>query len=236
MSSLSSNLDPGISTPLSTQNLAQFSLLNPDIEFSQSDSDTESYYSGSSVHFDIHPHLGTTYSWANQIEETEKLENPDEYNFMGYCPTTIGDKFDNGKYVILNKLRNGEDFTVWLAQDTLIDKEYVELKILTASATKTTNEQGVIDYLKSNNNPKHPGHKYIAFPIRWFNIESLNGIHLCVISEIIGYNLQMCKNYNRPNYNFPIHTTRAIIAQVALGLDYLHSLKICHGGILDLYI
>lgn len=129
--------------------------------FSSSGTDVQSLHSSSSIIRDIIPHLGTTYAWA-WFENPEEVENVDRYHHGDYHPTHIGDKFHNDTYVVLNKLRHGASSTGWLAQNTLIDGEYVALKILTAEASKTTNEHNIIAHLQSKSNPQNPGHANVA--------------------------------------------------------------------------
>lgn len=179
----------------------------------------------------IIPHLSEkTYEWA-WFEECYDFENVDRYCPGGYHPTLIGDKFNNDKYVVIGKLGHGSTSTVWLAKNTLTDGEYVALKILTAEATKTTDEHKIIDHLRSKSNPKHPGHQYVASSLDSFWFSGPNGCHLCLIGEVVGSSLRDCIDINEPPCYFPIKTSRAIAAQVILGVAYLHSLGICHGGI-----
>ena len=192
---------------------------------------TESLQASSSIERYIVPHLSEeTYVWA-WFEECHKFEKVDRYCPGGYHPTLIGDKFDKDTYVVINKLGRGYTSTVWLAKNTLIDGEYVALKILTAEATKTTIEHNIIAHLQSKSNPKHPGHSYVASSLGSFGFSGPNGYHLCLIGEVVGGSLQECVEEGEPDWYFPIKTSRAIAAQVILGVAYLHSLGICHGGI-----
>ena len=195
--------------------------------FASSDTETQS---SPSVIRDIIPHHGTTYVWA-WFDDPDEAENVNRYRPGGYHPTHIGDKFHNDKYVVVNKLGHGTSSTVWLAQNTLIDGEYVALKILTADASKTTNEHNIRAHLQSKSNPQHPGHAYVASSLGWFCFSGPNGYHLCLVGEVVGCNLQKCKQIGLPTWTFPIKVSRAIAAQVILGLTYLHSLGVCHGGI-----
>ena len=179
---------------------------------------------------EIIPHHGTIYTWA-EFDNPDELENVNRYRPGGYHPTHIGDKFHNDKYLVVHKLGHGTSSTVWLAQNALIDGEYVALKILTADASKTTNEHHIGAHLQSNGNPQHPGHAYVASSLDWFCFSGPNGRHLCLVGEVVGCDLQKCKDICLPTWTFPIETSRAIAAQVILGLTYLHSLGLCHGGI-----
>lgn len=191
--------------------------------------DVESLQSSPSSR-EIIPRHGTTYAWP-WFENPDEVEGADRYCAGGYHPTHIGDRFYNGRYVILNKLGHGTSSTVWLAQNTLFDGEYVALKILTAEASNTTNEHKIRAHLQSKSNPKHPGHAYITSSLGSFYFSGPNGYHLCLVDEVVGCNLDKCKQSGLPMWTFPIKASRAIIAQVILGLSYLHSLGVCHGGI-----
>lgn len=50
---------------------------------------------------------------------SEDEEDEVDYRIGGYHPVVLGDKFKNGRYVILRKLGWGHFSTVWLAEDTL---------------------------------------------------------------------------------------------------------------------
>lgn len=194
--------------------------------------DVESLQSSPSIR-EIIPHHGTTYTWA-WFENPEEVEKVDCYCAGGYHPTHIGDKFHDGKYVVLNKLGHGTSSTVWLAQNTLIEGEYVALKILTAEASNTFNEHNIRAHLQSKRNPQHPGYAYVASSFGSFYFSGPNGYHLCLVDEAVGCNLEKCKQSGLPIWTFPIKASRAIVAQVILGLSYLHSLGVCHGGIVIL--
>ncbi|MCJ1343707.1 hypothetical protein MMC31_001903 [Peltigera leucophlebia] len=222
MSSLTSNPDTGTSPTSSANVKAPLSIWNIDEKTLQSII--------SSTEREIVPHLGFTYSWES-MEDPEGIERADGYCPGGYHPTLIGDKFNNGKYIVHGKLGWGTSSTVWLAQNTLIEGEYVALKILTAEATKTTNEQKIMAHLQSRSNPDHPGYPYVASSLDWFWFSGPNGHHLCLVNEVVGCSLQMSKDYGEPNCYFPIKASRAIAAQVILGLAYLHSLGVCHGDL-----
>lgn len=46
-------------------------------------------------------------------------EDPRDYKAGGYHPVSIGDRFKDGRYIIVRKLGWGHFSTVWLARDTL---------------------------------------------------------------------------------------------------------------------
>lgn len=165
-------------------------------------------------------------------DNEDDVEYSGFYCHGGYHPTLIGDTFENGQYVVVHKLGHGAKSTVWLARNTLVPGEYVALKILTAIDSETTNEQNIVAHLHAKSNPRHPGYPYVAASLTgWFRFLGPNGYHLCLVGEVIGCSLQKCKRDGDPRCVFPINTSRAIAAQVILGLAYMHSLGVCHGGI-----
>lgn len=95
----------------------------------------------------------------------------------------IGDKFHKDTYVVLNKLGQRDISTLWLAQNTLIDGEYVALKILTAEASKTTNAYNIRAHIQSKSNPKQPGQACVTSSLGWLCISGPNEYHLCLMGE-----------------------------------------------------
>lgn len=59
-----------------------------------------------------------------------------------------------------------------------------------------------------------------------FSIEGLNGRHLYII-----YKATSTRIYDEGRNNlYPVKTTRIIVAQVPLGLDYIYTCRIVHAG------
>lgn len=56
------------------------------------------------------------YSDTDSMISNEE-EDLEDYRKGGYHPVSIGDKFSNGRYVIIRKLGWGHFSTVWLARD-----------------------------------------------------------------------------------------------------------------------
>jgi serine/threonine-protein kinase SRPK3 len=50
-------------------------------------------------------------------EQSDEEEEEEDYKKGGYHPVSIGDRFDNGRYVVVRKLGWGHFSTVWLALD-----------------------------------------------------------------------------------------------------------------------
>lgn len=58
------------------------------------------------------------YSDIESIHSDEE-EDLEDYKKGGYHPVNIGDRFDNGRYIVLRKLGWGHFSTVWLSLDIL---------------------------------------------------------------------------------------------------------------------
>lgn len=160
------------------------------------------------------------------IGNTE-LEDLECYKAGGFHPTIIGDTFQGGRYRVVHKLGHGGYSTVWLARDQESDR-YVALKILGAWEFGTSKEAGILHRLQSSDAPI-TGQEFIPRLLDHFTIEGPNGKHTCVVLEPAGCNLAAAKDCSVHRL-FPVETARSIAAQVIMGLAFLHSRGICHGG------
>lgn len=155
------------------------------------------------------------------------LEDFEDYTLGGYHPTVIGDQFHNGRYEVVHKLGFGGYSTIWLAQDKHLQR-YVSLKILVATESSKTTEGRVLRMLCSGN-PSHPGQRLIPHLLDEFLFDGPNGRHVCLVQEPAGSSVAISKE-DSVNFMFPIETARSIVAQLIMGVSYLHSRGVCHGG------
>ena len=162
-----------------------------------------------------------TYQWQEGVETLEG------YCPGGYHPTYIGDKYLHGRYEIVHKLGHGSYSTVWLAKDHL-ETRYVALKILVAAVSEKSSESRILRALNSGK-PDHQGRAYVPSLLADFVINGPNGRHLYIVSEAAGYSVAQSKEAST-NWKFPVNVARAISAQALLGLDYIHSCGVVHGG------
>ncbi|OJI88158.1 hypothetical protein ABZX51_009210 [Aspergillus tubingensis] len=161
----------------------------------------------------------------------DSVENLEGYIPGGYHPTSINDEFCHGRYIIIHKLGYGSYSTVWLACDRH-KNQYVALKIVTAesSTVKSRLESRILQYLQTgDDSASHPGRKYIhSSLLDEFSFDGPNGHHVCLVNEVAGCSVAEAKE-NIPNLMFPLDIAKAIIAQVIMGVDYMHSLGVGHG-------
>ena len=180
------------------------------------------------------------YHWLDDVENLEK------YVPGGYHPTHIGDELSQGRYVIVHKLGFGGFSTgteslclverdsrvadiplVWLARDHRKGR-YVSLKIIEARASAASSEASILQRLRLGD-PEHPGRSAIQTLLDQFSIDGPNGRHCCLVSEVAGCSVANSKEAGT-KWKFSPTTARAIAARTAMGLAYIHSCGITHGG------
>lgn len=154
-----------------------------------------------------------------------EVENLEEYRVGGFHPTVIGDAFHSGRYEVAHKLGFGGYSTIWLARDRQSQK-YVALKILAAHEAES-NEAEILRLLSSPNS--HPGQRFVPLLLDEFAIDGPNGRHLCLVQDVAACSVTISKEWSSNNL-FPLETARSIVAQLILGVSYLHSRGVCHGG------
>lgn len=161
-------------------------------------------------------------SEEDAAETTADEEDSEDYCKGGYHPVHVGETYNNGKYVVVRKLGWGHFSTVWLSRDTTTGK-HVALKVVRSAAHYT---ETAIDEIKLLNkvvqaNPNHPGRKYVVSLLDSFEHKGPNGVHVCMVFEVLGENLLgLIKRWNHRGIPMPL--VKQITKQVLLGLDYLH--------------
>ncbi|KAK2821836.1 hypothetical protein FQN49_007622, partial [Arthroderma sp. PD_2] len=90
-------------------------------------------------------------------------EDSEDYCKGGYHPVSVGETYNNGRYIVVRKLGWGHFSTVWLSRDTTTGK-HVALKVVRSAAHYT---ETAIDEIKllnriNNANPDHPGRKHVV--------------------------------------------------------------------------
>uniref|UniRef100_A0A0N5AQF5 non-specific serine/threonine protein kinase n=1 Tax=Syphacia muris TaxID=451379 RepID=A0A0N5AQF5_9BILA len=153
--------------------------------------------------------------------DDEEQEDPRDYRKGGYHLVSIGDVF-NGRYHVIRKMGWGHFSTVWLCWDTT-GKRFVALKIVKSAEHYT---EAAIDEIKllmavRNSDEKHPFRDRVVQLLDNFTIKGVNGLHVCMVFEVLGCNL--LKMIIKSNYQgLPLEHVRTITRQVLEGLQYLH--------------
>ncbi|XP_064415304.1 SRSF protein kinase 3 isoform X2 [Latimeria chalumnae] len=163
--------------------------------------------------------------------DDEEQEDPNDYCKGGYYPVKIGDLF-NGRYHVVRKLGWGHFSTVWLCWD-IQRKRFVALKVVKSAQHYTETALDEIKLLKCvrDSDPSDPKRETIVQLIDDFKISGVNGVHVCMVLEVLGH--QLLKWIIKSNYQgLPIPCVKSILRQVLQGLDYLHTkCKIIHTDI-----
>lgn len=155
-------------------------------------------------------------------ETTAEEEDSEDYCKGGYHPVSVGETYNNGRYVVVRKLGWGHFSTVWLSRDTTTGR-HVALKVVRSAAHYT---ETAIDEIKLLSRivqakPSHPGRKHVVSLLDSFEHKGPNGVHVCMVFEVLGENLLgLIKRWNHRGIPMPL--VKQITKQVLLGLDYMH--------------
>lgn len=149
-------------------------------------------------------------------------EDLQDYVPGGYHTCYIGETYKNGKYTLVRKLGWGHFLTVWLAKDN--DKHcHVAMKIVRSAKNFT---QTAIDEIKlldkvRTSDIHHPGHMHVIQLLDTFTHKGPNGIHVCMVFEVLGENLlSLIRRYK--HRGIPIVFVKQIAKQLLSALDFLH--------------
>ncbi|KAF8921715.1 serine/threonine protein kinase, CMGC group, partial [Haplosporangium bisporale] len=100
---------------------------------------------------------------------------------------------------------------------------HVALKVVKSASHYTETAVDEIKLLERvvQANPNAPGRKYVVELLDHFMHRGPNGLHVCMVFEVLGENLlSVIKRYR--HRGIPTHLVRQIIHQVLMGLDYMH--------------
>lgn len=161
-------------------------------------------------------------SSVDEAENTADEEDSEDYCKGGYHPVQVGEEYKDGKYTVVRKLGWGHFSTVWLSRDNTTGK-HVALKVVRSAAHYTETALDEIKLLKKvvDANKDHPGRKHVVSLLDSFNHKGPNGVHVCMVFEVLGENLLgLIKRWNHRGIPMPL--VKQITKQVLLGLDYLH--------------
>ncbi|PYH31167.1 serine protein kinase [Aspergillus neoniger CBS 115656] len=114
-----------------------------------------------------------------QYSSTINAEPLHRYTTSGYHPITLGSHLHQGRYKILHKLGWGGYSTVWAARDEQEGK-YVAIKIC-VSENYSNRGHREMNILKSLDDAQH-----IVRMLDHFDVEGPNGIHPCLVLEMLG--------------------------------------------------
>ncbi|KAJ4984062.1 serine/threonine-protein kinase SRPK3 [Stagonosporopsis vannaccii] len=161
----------------------------------------------------------------------------EEYRPGGFHPVKIGDTFHDGRYKVIRKLGEGSFSTVWLAVSSSVPK-YAALKITMAKSPLTTKELVIMKHLTSSA-PTDPRSQHIIKLLDDFQHEGPNGIHQCLILEVMAASAASLVHKlpeNQPRqWRVPQRYPKAIAKKTLLhtlkGLSLLHENGVVHSDV-----
>ena len=168
--------------------------------------------------------MSPRYRW--HWREEEDLEYFEGYRSGGYHPVLLDTTYRN-RYRVVHKLGHGSYSAVWLARDCVADR-FVALKFITASASADSKEGQVMKHI-DRNHQQDIGRKFVVSLLDEFTLNGPNGNHACLVGQALGPTISDVKKCFDCDL-LPLDTAKRITVQLALGLAYIHSCGIVHGG------
>ncbi|KIM44308.1 hypothetical protein M413DRAFT_433710 [Hebeloma cylindrosporum] len=161
-------------------------------------------------------------------EEEKIFTSDEEPHFLkpelgfGFNPLSLGERLrgggkDDRTYEIVRKLGFGTGSTVWL--------RFLAVKVLTVNLTAGVlyDKYWALSSARrvTDANPNHPGYQHCQTLRDAFICNSYHGPHMSLAFDVLGSNLLSLQRA-QPTGVFSLHSTKRIIKQVLLALDYLH--------------
>ncbi|ELP87206.1 dual specificity protein kinase lkH1, putative [Entamoeba invadens IP1] len=170
------------------------------------------------------PHYDSDSDSLSDMDEEDDVEDVSDYRYGGYHQVRLNEVF-NKKYVVKEKLGWGHFSTVWLVEYT----DQVTgatcngaMKVVRSAQKYTETAKDEIEILRkiSVNDPNM--RYYCLHLIDSFQHRGLNGIHMCIVTQVGGSNLlSLIRLYHYRG--IPLDITKEISKQVLIALNYLHT-------------
>eukprot|EP00195_Chlamydomonas_chlamydogama_P006321 CAMPEP_0202894760 /NCGR_PEP_ID=MMETSP1392-20130828/4082_1 /ASSEMBLY_ACC=CAM_ASM_000868 /TAXON_ID=225041 /ORGANISM="Chlamydomonas chlamydogama, Strain SAG 11-48b" /LENGTH=652 /DNA_ID=CAMNT_0049579543 /DNA_START=42 /DNA_END=2000 /DNA_ORIENTATION=+ len=147
-------------------------------------------------------------------------EGSEGYKKGGYHPVYIGEKYKDGRYVVLKKLGWGHFSTVWLVLDRETN-QYGALKVQKSAQHYTEAARDEITLLSQIRDGDPKDERHCVRLLDSFDHQGPHGKHVCMVFEVLGENLlALIKHYDYRG--IPVPVVRNLARQMLIGLDYLH--------------
>nr|XP_033782508.1 SRSF protein kinase 2-like [Geotrypetes seraphini] len=158
-------------------------------------------------------------------------ENPAEYCPGGYHPVNKADVF-NGRYRVVQKVGWGYFSTVWLCHD-IQQKRCVAVKVSKSGrkfSEAAVDEISILHCVNGARKKEPAGAPIVRF-LDDFKLVGENGLHVCLVFELLGPSLfHLMKNHGP--HGLPLICVKRIVQQVLRGLNFLHkNCRIIHTDI-----
>ena len=169
---------------------------------------------------------------------TSEDEGAEGYKRGGYHPVSVGERYGDGRYVVLKKLGWGHFSTCWLVEDAGRAREGGDegeektprptraLKIQKSSGSYTEAARDEIEILNQVNEgagEDDRNHNIVRL-YDSFTHKGPNGTHVCMVFDVLGDNLlTLIKRYEY--LGVPLLGVKALTRSILRGLAYLHGEK-----------
>ena len=156
-------------------------------------------------------------------------EGEDGYKKGGYHPVSVGERYADGRYVVVKKLGWGHFSTCWACEDTRGAQSGAlkALKIQKSSGSYTEaarDEIEILNQVKDTDAAYADESKHVVTLYDSFTHEGPNGTHVCMVFDVLGDNLlTLIKRYDY--LGVPLVGVRALTKTMLKGLRYLHGVK-----------
>lgn len=152
-------------------------------------------------------------------------ERAAEYRKGGYHPVVPNDLY-NERYRVVRKLGWGYFSTVWLVWD-YVGKRFQAMKVQKADKQYREAAFDEIKLLKDIMQNDPTSERCCARMSDFFEHTGPNGIHICMIFDILGENL-LCLIERYEHRGIPIPIVKSLTREILIGLDHVHSINIIH--------
>ncbi|KIH86443.1 hypothetical protein SPBR_08349 [Sporothrix brasiliensis 5110] len=159
----------------------------------------------------------------------------------GFHPVSLGDTLKDGRYTIRHKLGYGGQSTVWLAWDAHEPGAWVALKIKSARASANGTDQdseiGALEtlekyYCSIERTQTQTQARSFVRVFDTFQHMGPNGVHTCIVTEVLGPTLADILDEYRPDENtLPPDVVLRVSRQLLQGLNFTHHAGIAHGDV-----
>ncbi|KAJ7224492.1 hypothetical protein GGX14DRAFT_650739 [Mycena pura] len=140
------------------------------------------------------------------------VEDLNYYCPGGFHPVHLNDTFKDDRYTVVHKLGYGTYATVWLVKDAYTGK-YASLKILASDASQSSEEIEVLTRLRASCDDQEEGQEFVMQMLDHFEHEGPNGVHLCIVAEVLGPSLAEDLEDLYPDERLPPNIARRLITQ-----------------------
>ncbi|RDL42200.1 Uncharacterized protein BP5553_02179 [Venustampulla echinocandica] len=124
-----------------------------------------------------------------------RIQVPEEgtnHDYELFCRVSLGDQFNDERYIALRKLGYGQYSTVWLARD-LKTQTHVAVKFLRSDCYDGNHDTYELEMLQHIRQKSHlstnPGRNHAIQLLDHFHHEGANGNHVCLVFPVLGHHL-----------------------------------------------